>query len=763
MKNKETEERSSANEPENLSPKEKLYAEQVKLLYAQAPLSMIATAANSVILAVILWNVVSHKALIIWLALSLLLVLFRYQPVRAYQRMHPQSVRTELWAVLFLLGLAASGIVMGSVGIFLFPSDHFPHQVFLVFLLGGTVAGATGAYSMRMEAFWVYSLPTVTPTIVNLLSRESKIQVAMGGMLILFFFIMQVTAFRLYKTTESSLKLRFENSDLIARLTAEKERAEGIVEVLSCEITEHQETEEALQEREQEFRNLVETMNEGLGVQDENGVITYVNDKLCEMLGYSRDQLIGRFAADFLDESGRRIFEKAIAQRRLRKRTSYEIELLTKNNHKIPVFISGSPILDKQGRFKGVMAVITDITVLKQAKQELQDQLHFLQTLIDTIPNPIFYKDTQGRYIGCNKAFENRLGLKKEEIVGKFAHEILPENLAAKYHEMDLVLFREGGEQIDESSLIYADGEKHDVILNRAVFTNHEGEVAGLVGVTVDITERKRAEEALRKAHDDLEIRVAERTAELARANEDLRNEIVERRRAEDAVRDSAEKLKLFAYSVAHDLKSPVVGVYGLTRLLHQQYRDILDEKGKKYCDQILKTSEHVADLVEKINAYATTKESPMTFETVNVEEILRIIHDEFSAKMSLRQVDWFKPEVLPEIRADRLSMLRMFRNLVDNALKYGGEKLSEIRIGYEASGDFHVFSVKDNGVGVKQEDSEKIFKVFHRRSTSKGIEGTGLGLAIVKEIAERHQGRVGVESGPEGGTTFFVYISKHL
>ena len=114
-------------------------------------------------------------------------------------------------------------------------------------------------------------------------------------------------------------------------------------------------------------------------------------------------------------------------------------------------------------------------------------------------------------------------------------------------------------------------------------------------------------------------------------------------------------------------------------------------------------------------------------------------------------------------MRLDKLSITRVMRNLVDNALKYGGEDLHEIRIGYRETDEFHVFSVHDDGVGLKTADDENIFGLFKREKTSQGIQGTGLGLAIVKEIAEQHGGKVWVEPGQEKGTTFSLSISKHL
>jgi light-regulated signal transduction histidine kinase (bacteriophytochrome) len=109
------------------------------------------------------------------------------------------------------------------------------------------------------------------------------------------------------------------------------------------------------------------------------------------------------------------------------------------------------------------------------------------------------------------------------------------------------------------------------------------------------------------------------------------------------------------------------------------------------------------------------------------------------------------------------MCMLRAFRNFVDNSLKYGGEKLSKIWTGYEESEDSHIFSFSDDGKGLKEEGSEKIFEVFHRNETSKGVEGAGLGLTIVKEIAEQHGGKVWVEPRSKKGITFYISISRNL
>jgi K+-sensing histidine kinase KdpD len=223
------------------------------------------------------------------------------------------------------------------------------------------------------------------------------------------------------------------------------------------------------------------------------------------------------------------------------------------------------------------------------------------------------------------------------------------------------------------------------------------------------------------------------------------------------------EAIEYFAYSVSHDLKSPAIAIHGLTRRLKKGYDSRLDEKGRQYCDQILKGAEQVVRLVDRINAYIMAKESALRLENVAMKEVMETIRSEFAEVSSRRGIRWEEPDALPVIVGDRILLLRVFRNLVDNALKYGGEHLSRISIGHREEKDRHVFSVGDDGVALKVREPECLFQLFHREATSMGVEGTGLGLATVKEIAERHQGSVWLEQSTVEGTTFSVAISKHL
>jgi PAS domain S-box-containing protein len=362
----------------------------------------------------------------------------------------------------------------------------------------------------------------------------------------------------------------------------------------------------------------------------------------------------------------------------------------------------------------------------KRVEQALTELREYAENIVATVREPLVILDADLRVVSTNHSFYEVFAVKPEETEGQFVYDL-------GNRQWNIPRLRELLEEIIPKNNTFEGFQmEHDfpTIGRRIMLLNArrmpvDADKTRLILVAIeDVTDRVRMKEALEK---------------------------------------SSEKIKLFAYSVSHDLKGPSVGIYGLTKLLHKHYGDILDEKGKNYCDQILKASEEIAALVDKINVYISTKEAPPTIERVKLKDILLMVRDEFSPRLNIRQIKWLEPAYIPEIKADRLSILRVLRNLVDNAFKYGGDDLSEISIGYEESDEFHILSVRDNGIGIRKKHFKKIFGAFQRTQTSRGIEGTGLGLAIVKEIAEQHSGEVWVEPSPEKGTSFYLSISKDL
>jgi len=238
--------------------------------------------------------------------------------------------------------------------------------------------------------------------------------------------------------------------------------------------------------------------------------------------------------------------------------------------------------------------------------------------------------------------------------------------------------------------------------------------------------------------------------------------DITDQKEMIEELEKSAEELKQFAYSVSHDLKSPAVGIYGLAKRLQKIYYDKLDERGTAYCNQIVSTAEHISELVSQINVYIASKTQELHIELLEFGEVLGMIREEFSSQLSIREIKWTEPEVLPQIKADRVGLIRIMRNLVENALKYGGGDLCEIRVDYDESDSHYHISISNDGSVIHKEDADRIFGLFQRQSIFRGIEGVGLGLAIVKQIAQQHGGTVEVESTEGMWTTFRVSLSKN-
>jgi PAS domain S-box-containing protein len=514
--------------------------------------------------------------------------------------------------------------------------------------------------------------------------------------------------------------------DLVEERTAALARAN---EQLTREIDERKKAEQTLQESQQMLQSVLDTIP--VRVFWKNLDSTYLGCSRTFALDagfHSPEEIIGRndFGMGWADQAELYRSDDRLVMETGRPKLGYEEPQTTPEGNRIWLLTNKVPLLDAEGRMKGVLGTYEDITKSKRMEEVLRASETKYRIVADNTYDWEYWVSPEGHFLYSSPSCQRITGYPASDF------ETDPELVSRIIHPDDLTQF-EAHQKQDQTTnapcelefrIIHREGETRWIgHVCQPVF-DARGGLLGRRGSNRDITDRKRAEEALQ---------------------------------------ESSHKLKLFAYSVAHDLKSPAIGVYGLSKRLCRNYKDVLDEKGKSYCDQILKTSEHIAALVDKINVYIATKEALLSVERINITEILQMLRDEFSAQLSIRQIEWLEPDTAVEIKADRLSVLRAFRNFVDNSLKYGGERLSRIWTGYEESQEFHIFSFSDNGKGLKEEDSEKIFGAFQRNETSRGVEGAGLGLTIVKEIAEQHGGRVWVEPRGKKGTTFYISFAKSL
>jgi PAS domain S-box-containing protein len=378
-----------------------------------------------------------------------------------------------------------------------------------------------------------------------------------------------------------------------------------------------------------------------------------------------------------------------------------------------------------------IAAQIGRAIIRLKAEEALRESEARYRSLVESTEDAIYLVDRDCRYLFINEKHLSRLGFVSNEVIGEKYSKYHSENDTKEFVRKVKKVFK------TSASIQYEHRSRRDgryFLRTLSPVKNSDGKTISVTIVSKDITDRKYAEQELR---------------------------------------ESSEKIKLFSYSISHDLKNLTIAIYGFTKRLHKYYANILNSKGKKYCEQILKIAEQISELVEQINVFIKTKETSLTVERLEIKEVLQVIKEEFSDQFSIRKISWLEPDYIPEVKADRLSIIRVLRNLIDNALKYGGELLSEIKIGYEESDEFHILSIKDNGIGLKDQDyhiglkdqdyHQDIFNPFIREKTSKGIEGTGLGLTIVREIAKKHGGDVWLESRQGNGMTFCISISKNL
>lgn len=231
-------------------------------------------------------------------------------------------------------------------------------------------------------------------------------------------------------------------------------------------------------------------------IQDDRFV--FVNQHLADLFGYTQHELCAGMGPMQLTAPEQQLMAQQEIDRRLRGESDascYGFRGRRKNGSLIDVEVYGVATR-YQGRL-AIIGILLDVTERCTAEREVADQLGFIRQLVDTIPSPVFFKDEAGRYLGCNTAFENYIGIARSELLGRSVYDISSKDLADKYFAADQALFDNPGTQTYEAAVTYADGTRHDVVFNKATFNKADGSLGGLVGVILDISERKQMERAI--------------------------------------------------------------------------------------------------------------------------------------------------------------------------------------------------------------------------------------------------------------------------
>jgi len=367
--------------------------------------------------------------------------------------------------------------------------------------------------------------------------------------------------------------------------------------------------------------------------------------------------------------------------------------------------------------------------IIQDQQNKLVDQSLFIKSLLDSASTPIFYKGGNGKYIGCNRAFEDFLDLPEAKLIGKTDRDIMGEDYYRVHTNKDRELFSGGGNQAYQCEL-KTKANVRSVIFNKAVFRDSSGKQAGLVGVITDITEQKEIEEELRDA--------------------------------KIAAEAAAQAKTLFLANMSHEIRTPMNGVLGMTELL----RDTpLDTDQREYTDIIYNSAGALLTVIDDILDFSKIETGRLELDKIDFDlrTTVESVNDLLSLKAHKKGLEYLCiiDQAVPRyLRGDPGRIRQILINLLGNSIKF--TKDGEVALHIEGKGEtdttcFVRFSVRDSGIGMTKEQQEHLFKPFTQADSSitRKYGGTGLGLTISYRLCGMMGGELKAESEPGKGTEF--------
>jgi len=492
----------------------------------------------------------------------------------------------------------------------------------------------------------------------------------------------------------------------------------------------------------------VEQSQVSIIITDLNGKIEYVNPKFEEVTGYSVNEVIGenpkilKSGLDY-DAKYKELWDT------ISKGKTWTGTLHNKKKNGELFFESTiiTPITDETGRIRYFVAVKEDITELTKAQHELQNykeyledlvekrtrQLEnrtvFLRTLIDTIPNPVFVKDTQGKYTDVNEAFLDFFKVEPSELLGKDVSFLLSEKIKETTEIIDKELLEKPGMRTYELCGLDSGDKKVDVRIFKASFGPAEGKPEGIVGLMVDISDSKRTEEQMKKA--------LEQEKEL---NEMKNN---------------------FISMASHELRTPLTAIYSSTELIEMHGRKWPEKKYAEHISKIKYSVDNLINLMEDLLTLSKVDTGLIKFNPTSFN--LKSFVEKMIANLESLSLDSHQLSVEINLKNDYYILDKklinyIVQNLLSNAFKYSPEGGPVKLIMYDDDKNIH-FKIKDEGIGIADDELGKLFEPFYRAHNATEITGTGLGLSIVKDAVDLFNGKIKVQSVENEWTEFEIVL----